>query len=85
MAGSDLKKAGQKCTFDQETETLPAESLSAICNYGFSPTMVEITVSSSASNKYSLEFKTSENSLSNASCSNSKYVLVMLNWEGKSI
>ena len=33
FAGSDLKKAGRKC-------------ISVICNYGFSPTMVKITVSS---------------------------------------
>ena len=46
FAGSDLKKAGRKCAFDEETETSLAECISVICNYGFSPTMVEITVSS---------------------------------------
>ena len=52
FAGSDLKKAGQKCTFDEETKTSLAERISAICNYGFSPTVVEITVSSFDPNIY---------------------------------
>ena len=37
FAGSDLKKAGRKCAFDEETETLLAECTTVICNYGFSP------------------------------------------------
>ena len=52
FAGSDLKKAGRKCTFDEETKTSLAECISAICNYGFSPTVVEIMVSSFDSNIY---------------------------------
>ena len=52
FAGSDLKKAGWKCTFDEETKTSLAECISAICNYGFSPTVVEIMVSSFDSNIY---------------------------------
>ena len=98
FAGSDLKKAGRKFAFDEETETSLAECISVICNYGFSPTMVEITVSSFiyiciyvyiniyiyiyiyiyniyiyiCIYIYSSEFKTSQNSFFNASCSNSK-------------
>ena len=52
FAGSDLKKAGRKCTFDEEIKTSLAECISAICNYGFSPTVVEIMVSSFDSNIY---------------------------------
>ena len=52
FAGSDLKKAGRKCTFDEETKTSLAECISAICNYGFTPTVVEIMVSSFDSNIY---------------------------------
>ena len=85
LAGSDIKKAGRKCAFDRETETSLTECISLICNYGFSPAMVKITVSSSDSNKYCSEFKIYENSLSNAACTNCKQALVMLNWEGKNI
>ena len=56
FAGSDLKKAGRKCTFDEETKTSLAECISAICNYGFCPTVVEIMVSSFDSNIYIYDY-----------------------------
>ena len=41
----DLKKAGRKCAFDGETEEHLAKCIAVLCNYGFSPSMLEIQVS----------------------------------------
>ena len=40
----NLKKVGRKCAFDAETEEHTAKCINVLCNYGFSPLMIEIQV-----------------------------------------
>ena len=40
-----LKKAGRKCAPDVETEEHLAKCIAVLCNYGFSPSIIEIQVS----------------------------------------
>ena len=41
----DLKKTGRKCAFDVETEEHLVKCIANLCNYGLSPSMLEIQVS----------------------------------------